>query len=95
MDEYKTNICTKDHNYIDNCIKEFTTLTPKEEANFERMLLKNKNVDKNTPIECVESGKIYKNIDECARALGKSIKSIETYIKFKKSYLGKHFKYVS
>ena len=94
MEEYKTHICTQHHNYIDNCIKEFTTLTPEEEANLQRILKGNKNVLEVTPIECVESGKRYKNIYVLAKALGKSVKTVETYIKFKTSYLGRHFEYI-
>lgn len=99
MEEYRHHICIQHHNYIDNCIKEFTSLTEEEERNFQQMMKWNKkqglpNLDV-IPIECVETGKRYKDVYECARALGKSVKTIQTYIKFKHSYFGRHYKYVS
>ena len=94
MEEYRHHICVQHHNYIDNCIREFTRLTPEEEANLERMMKRQKDDFENIEIECEETGKRYKNIYECARALGKSISTIRTYIKFRHSYFGRHYKYV-
>lgn len=78
-----------DAKYIQNCWKQFTTLTDQEEKNLKEIIgifkvKKKKNIHqgRNKVIKCTETGKIYNNVHEIAKEFNiNSPQNIYTYIK--------------
>ena len=91
-------ICASHFNYVDDCWKEFTTLTPEEERNWQKIVIawQKRELKKNegNKIVCIENGEIYENLEDFAKRLGRGVAAAKRYIDNNQSYFGLHFKYL-
>lgn len=82
----------KDINYCEKCWVEFTTLSDEEQNNLKEILKQYKDIYEISRIECVETGRIFKNIFELAKYMNKSIESAKSYIRFHRKFNNFHFR---